>query len=150
VFLRDLCAETLETFDVEIDGSLSDGATAGQRNPGVAATGHEWAQDQRGGAHGFNQLVGGFRSGECKAVNGRAMLGPPVSEFDFGAHGSQEVACGLDVAHLGNVFEDDRLIGEQSGGHAGERGILSAADADRAQQGLSAAKNKFVHVRSPA
>ena len=146
VFLRDLCAQAFEAFDVEIDGASSDGAAAGKRDAGVAATGYQRAQDQRGGAHGLDQFVGGFGSGEVGAVDGGAMLGASVAEFDFGAHGSQQVARGLDVAHLRNVFEDDGLIGEQGGGHAGERGILGAADADRAEQRLSAANDKLVHI----
>ena len=78
-------------------------------------------------------------------MDGGAMLGASVAEFDFGAHGGQQVARGLDVAYLRNVFEDDRLIGEQGRGHAGQRGIFRAADAHRAEQRLAAADYKFVH-----
>ena len=78
------------------------------------------------------------------------MLGPAIAEFDFGAHGSQQLARGLDVAHLGNIFQNDRLVGEQSGGHAGKRGVLRAADANRAEQRIAAANDKFVHeLRGP-
>ena len=35
------------------------------------------------------------------------MLGASVAEFDLGAHGGQQLALGLDVAHLRNVFQDD-------------------------------------------
>ena len=44
-------------------------------------------------------------------MDGGAVLGASVAEFDFGAHGGEQVARGLDVAHLRNVFEDDRLVG---------------------------------------
>ena len=37
VFLRDLGAQAFEALDVEIDGALSDGASAGQRDAGAAA-----------------------------------------------------------------------------------------------------------------
>ena len=73
------------------------------------------------------------------------MLGASVAEFDFGAHGGQQVARGLNVAHLRNVFEDDRFVGEQRGGHAGKRGIFRAADAHGSKQRLAAADYKFVH-----
>ena len=73
------------------------------------------------------------------------MLRASVAEFDFGAHGGQQVARGLDVANLGNVFENDGLIGEQGCGHAGKGGIFCAADVDGAEQGLSAAKDELVH-----
>ena len=75
------------------------------------------------------------------------MVGASVAEFDFGAHGGQEVPGGLDVADLGNIFEDDRFVGEQGGGHAGECGVFCAADADGAEQRLAAADDEFVHRR---
>jgi hypothetical protein len=43
------------------------------------------------------------------------VLRASVAEFDLGSHGSQQVASGLNVAHLRNVFEDDRFVGEQGG-----------------------------------
>ena len=122
VLLRDLRAEPFEALDVQIDGAAADGAAAGQRDAGAAAAGDQRAEHQRGGAHGLDQFVGGFGTGEIRAVDGGAVLGASVAEFDLGAHGGEQVARGLNVADLGNVFEDDRLVGEQSGGHAGERG----------------------------
>ena len=74
-----------------------------------------------------------------------AVLGASVAEFDLGAHGGQQVARGLDVADLRNVLENYRLIGEQGRGHAGQRGVLRAADANRAEQRLSAANDEFIH-----
>ena len=73
------------------------------------------------------------------------MLGASVAEFDLGAHGGEQVARGLDVAHLRNIFENDGFVGEQGGGHAGERGVLCAADANRAEQRISAADYELVH-----
>ena len=34
----------------------------------------------------------------------------------------------------GNIFQDDRFVGEQGSGHGGKGGIFGAADANRAQQ----------------
>ena len=73
------------------------------------------------------------------------MLGASVAEFDLGAHGGEQLARGFDVAHLRNVFEDDRFVGEQSGGHAGEGGVFCAADANRAEQRIAAADYEFIH-----
>ena len=73
------------------------------------------------------------------------MLGASVAQFDFRAHGGEQFARGLDVAHLRNVFEDDRLVGEQGGGHGRQRGVLGAADADGPQQRIAAANYEFVH-----
>ncbi len=64
VFLRDLCAETLETLDVEIDGAGADGAAAGQRDVGASATGDQRAEHESRGAHGLDQFVGSFGRGQ--------------------------------------------------------------------------------------
>ena len=145
VILRDFRAELFESFDVQIDGAGADGAAAGERDAGAAAAGDQRSKDQGGGAHGLDQFVGRFGLGEIGAVNGGAVVGASVAKFDFGAHGGQQVARGLNVADLGNVFEDDGLIGEQGGGHAGQRGIFGSADADGAEQRLSAADYELVH-----
>ncbi len=145
VILRDLRAETFESLDVQVDGAGANGAAAGKRDAGVSAAGDERAEDQRGGAHGLDEFVGGFRGVELGAVDGGAVLGASVAEFDLGAHRGEKVARGLDVADLGNVFEDDGLVGEERGGHAGERGIFCAADADGAEEWLSAADYELVH-----
>ena len=40
------------------------------------------------------------------------MMRASIAEFDFRAHGRQQLARGFDVAHLRNVFQHDRFIGE--------------------------------------
>ncbi len=57
----------------------------------------------------------------------------------------EELSFGLDVADLGDVFEDDFFFGEDGGGHAGERGVLGAGDFDGSEKGVSAAYNELVH-----
>ena len=145
VVLRDFRAELFESFDVQVDGTAADGAAAGERDAGAAAAGDERSEDERGGAHGLDQFVGGFGAGEIFAVDGGAVVGASVAEFDLGAHGGEQVARGLNVADLRNVFEDDGFVGEQGGGHAGKRGVFCAADADGAEQRLAAADDEFVH-----
>ena len=107
VVLGDGRAQLFESLDVQVDGTAADGAAAGQRDAGEAAAGDERAEDERGGAHGLDEFVRSFGVGEIRAVNGGAVLGAAVAEFDFGAHGGEQVARGFDVADLGNVFEDD-------------------------------------------
>ena len=145
VLLRDLGAEAFESFDVQIDGTSSDGAAAGKRDTGTATAGDERSENQRGGTHGFHEFIRRFGCSQVLAVDGGAVMGASVAEFDFGAHGGEQVACGLNVADLRNVFENDRLIGEQGSGHAGKSGIFRAADADGAEQRLSAANDELIH-----
>ena len=68
-----------------------------------------------------------------------------VAEFDFGAHGDEQLALGLDVADLGNVFEGDFVFGEDGGGHAGKGGVFGAGDAHGADQRIAAANDEFIH-----
>ena len=73
------------------------------------------------------------------------MLRAPVAEFDIGAHRRQQAALGLDVTHLRNVFQNDRLIGEQGRGHRRQRSVLCAADAHGPQQRIAAAYYELIH-----
>ena len=149
VILRDFCAKLFQPFNVHVDRTAADGAAAGQRYAGASAAGNQRSENQRGGAHGLDQFIGSFGTGDIFAVNRGAVLGASVAEFDLGAHGGEQVARGLNVAHLRNVFENDRFVGEQCGSHAGKRGVLCATDAHGAEQRLSAADYKFVHDMSP-
>ncbi len=135
-----------ETFDVEVDGAAADGAAAGHGDAGDAGAGDERAEDERAGAHGLDDLVFGDGVGEDGALDGRAMLGAAVAQLDLGAHADEELALGLDVADLGDVFEDDLAFGEDGGGHAGERGVFGSGDFDGAEKGVSAAYYELVHL----
>src|SRR6266478_5356250 len=111
----------------------------------MAAAGDQRPEHEGRGAHGLDQFIGGFGRSQSLAMNGGAMLGAAVAEFDFGSHGGEEVARSLNVAYLRNVFENDRFVGEQGSGHAGKRSVFSAADADGAEQRFAAADDEFIH-----
>jgi len=76
------------------------------------------------------------------------MLGAAIAEFDFGAHALKQLALGFDVADLGNIFEDDFVLGKDGGGHAGKRGVFGSGDLDRAEKRVAAADYKLVHQAS--
>ena len=118
VLLRNLRAQALQTLDMEIDGASADGASAGQRDAGAATARDERPQDERRGAHGLDQFIRRFGSGQGAGANRGAVMSSPVAEFYFGAHGGEELACGLDVPYLRNVFQNHRFVGEQSRCHA--------------------------------
>ena len=138
-------AHGFEALDVEVDGTAADGAASGHGDAGDAGAGDERAEDQRAGAHGLDDLVLGDGVGEDGALDAGAMLGAAVAEFDLGAHGGEQLALGLDVADLGNVFQDDFVFGEDGGGHAGQSGVLCAGDFDGAEKRIAAANDKLVH-----
>ena len=146
VLLRDLRAQPLQTFDMQIDGAGTDGASAGQRDAGAATAGNERPQNERGGPHGLDQFIRRFGSGKRARANRGAMMGASVAEFDFGAHGGEQLARGLDVAHLRDVFENHRFVGEQGCRHARECGVLRATDSDGAEQGVATADYELIHV----
>ena len=87
-------------------------------------------------------------SERMRAADAGAMLGAAVAEFDFGAHAGEELALGLDVADLGDVFEDDFVFGEDGGGHAGEGGVFCSGDFDGAEKRVAAAYYELVHLVS--
>ena len=146
VLLRDFRAQQFQSLDVQIDGAGADGTAARKRDTGPAAPRHQRPQDQRRRAHLLDQFVGGFGSGQIAGANRGAMLRPSVTQFDFGAHGGQQFAGGLDVAHLRNIFQDDGFFSEQGRGHGRQGGVLGAADANCSQQRIAAANYKFVHL----
>ena len=76
------------------------------------------------------------------------MLGAAVAELDLGAHADEQLALGLDVADLRDVFEDDFAFGEDGGGHAGERGVFCSGDFDGAEKRVAAAYYELVHMTS--
>src|SRR5579883_1949694 len=145
VVLGDFGPQSLQAFDVEIDGTGPDGTASGQGYAGTAATGNQRAEHERRGPHGFHQFVGGLRGCQVGGLDRSAVMGAPVAEFHLRSHGREQAAGRLDVAHLGDVFENDGLIGQQSGRHAGERRILGPADAHRPEQRRAAANDELVH-----
>jgi len=145
MLLRDLRAQTLQSLDVEIDGAGANGASSGQRDAGVSTPRYERSQNERGGSHGLDQFIRRFGSGECARANRCPMMGASIAEFDFRTHGGKQLARGLDIAHLRDVFENHRFVGEQSCRHARERGVLRATDADCPQQRVATADYELIH-----
>jgi hypothetical protein len=52
------------------------------------------------------------------------VLGASEAEFDFGAHGREQLTRGLDVADLWNVFEGDGLICQSAAAMHGRAAFL--------------------------
>ncbi len=63
-----------------------------------------------------------------------AVLGAAVAEFNLGAHAGEELALGLDVLDLRDVFEDDLVFGQDGGGHARESGVFGSGDFNGAEE----------------
>ncbi len=146
MLLGDGCAQPLQALDVQVNRPGANGAAPGQRDARASGARQQRPQHQGRGAHGLHQLVGSLgRGAQAAAVDGGAVMGAPVSQLDLGAHGHQQLARSLNVAHVGHVLQDHRLIGEQSRSHGRQRGILGPADANRAQQRIPPANYEFIH-----
>jgi hypothetical protein len=68
-----------------------------------------------------------------------------VAEFDFGSHADQELAFRLYVADLRNIFEDNLVLGENGGGHAGKGGVFCSGDFNGAEKRVAAAYYELIH-----
>ena len=148
MILGDGGAHGFEALDVEIDGASADGAASGHGDACDAGAGDEGAEDEGTGAHGFDDLVLGDGVGEDGALDVGAVLGASIASLDLGSHAGEELALGLDVLDLGDVFEDDFIFGEDGGGHAGERGVFGSGDFDGTEKGVSAAYYELIHLNS--
>jgi hypothetical protein len=148
VILGDGGAHGFEALDVEVDGAAADGAASGHGDAGDAGACDERAEDERAGAHGLDDLVLGDGIGEDGALDASAVLGAAIAEFDLGAHAGQELALGLDVVDLRDVFEDDLVLGKDGGGHAGKGGVFRSGDFDGAEKGIAAAYYELIHLAS--
>jgi hypothetical protein len=74
------------------------------------------------------------------------MLRTAVAKLDLGSHAGEELTLGLDVADLGNVFEDDLILCEDGSGHAGEGGVFGSGDFDGAEERVAAAYYELIHI----
>ena len=52
----------------------------------------------------------------------------------------------MDVAQVGHVMDDARLLGEQGGGEDRQGGIFRAADFDRTGEWMAAVNENFIHT----
>ena len=57
----------------------------------------------------------------------------------------EQAAHVADVGQVGDVAEDDGLIGEQGGGHQRQRGVLGALDGELAFEAVAAVNLKTIH-----
>jgi hypothetical protein len=78
------------------------------------------------------------------------MMRAAIAQLNFRAHRGQQLPRRFNVAHLRDIFDDYRLVCEQSRSHARECGILRATDADRPQQRVAPANYQLIHASNLA
>ena len=141
----------LERHDVEVDGADADGAAARERDARLAEAGEERAEDEDGGAHRPDEVVGGLGGDDAGGVE---RDGPRRLARNRDAHAGEELLHRPDVGDGGKTVEGDGAFGEKGGGEVGQRGVLGAGDGELAGDAAGAGDEEGVQsgrslVRGP-
>ena len=91
----------------------------------------ERAEHEDAGAHLLHELVGGLGPHACRR---RPTSTSGAATFTSRPRKRRSAAVVVDVAQRGDVAQAARAVGEERGAEDGERGVLRAADADRAAE----------------
>src|SRR5215831_12104200 len=105
--LLDTGAHRLQAFQMQIDWPGPNSATSGGRDTSPAETGHERTEDQKGGAHGFDQIIRCLEV--CDAVRLHFQLGgavEPMAVLDPFAHAGKKPQGCPDISEMRNVLVD--------------------------------------------
>jgi len=148
----DFCTHFFEGGEMKIDGASPDGAAAGKRDAGHASASERGPEREDGCPHGLDEFVGSDGFVDCGRGDG-VIGGGEFGSSDGSAHVGEEFAHGNDVANHGDVVEEQRIGGEEAGGHGGECGVFCAADSYGAVEGFAAGDEEFIHsvlAASPA
>jgi hypothetical protein len=140
----DRSAHPLEAVQMQIDRPGADRAAARQRHPGLAGAGEQRPEDQHRGPHLAHQVVrrGGVHDLGAMQHDAPRRAGK-VAGFD--AEDLQQPPHRCDVHQIRDVLELERLIGQQTGGHQRQRGVLGAADVDPAGKRHTTVDQKTIH-----
>ena len=125
-----------------VDRSDTDGAAAGERDPGVPQPCYQRAKHQDAGTHGFDQLVG-------SVVDGGPVVGdkPECVTLLLPADPEvvEELAHGHDVPDPWESDQLERLVGEQRGGEGGQPGVFGATRANGAGEPIGSLNTESIH-----
>ena len=150
LFERDLGAERLHPFEVEVDGAGAPRAAAGERDAGLAAAAEERAEHVERGAHLLDEVVGRLGVVHVRRVDHhRVRRRGVVVGFvrDGAARDAEHVRERVDIVEHGHVAERGDAVGEDGGGHERERRVLRAADVNGTGEGASALNDELIHER---
>ena len=149
VFRGDDGAHFFESGEMQVDGTCTDGATAGERDVSFTGTRDDGAESKDGSAHGFDEIVRGDGVGEGFGFDG-VRGGREGRRGDVGRHEGEEFTHGDDVADLGDIVEGDGLAGEEGGSHERKGRVFRTGDFHPAVKRFAAANAEFIHfVESP-
>ena len=96
----------LKGQEVQVDGTSADRASAGQRDARAAFARHQRTEHEHGSAHGLDEVVRRFDRAQRSRLD---LDGAADATGDVCAQGLEHAAQGDDVAHVGDVVQDDGL-----------------------------------------
>ena len=138
----DLGAHGAQAHDVLVHGPRANGATAGQRYPGLAETRQQRAQREHRRAHGLHQLVGRLRPAQATGVDPHHTV---VVALDSDAHIADQLDHGRDVLQPRNILQRDRLGTQQRSAQRRQGGILGARNRHLTLQTPPATNQQLIH-----
>ena len=150
----DVGAQFGQRLEVQVHRAGADGAAAGQRHAGLAASRQNRPQNQHRGAHLADQIVGRGGAGDgprrqLENAPGVAAPGGVAVHMDVDAQLGQQVCHGRDVDQVRQVGQAKGAVGKQARGHQRQRRVLGAADTNGASQRRAAADMNAIHEVFP-
>ena len=124
----------LQTFDVQVNRTRTDGAAAGQRNARFAETCYQRPQHQDRGAHGFHHVVGRFQFVHLRAAQ-RHCSSCYIRRH---AHLHQQLAHRGDIVQIRHVVQMQFIRRQQPGAHDGQRRVLRPGNAHLTVEAIAA------------
>ena len=148
----DLGTHGLQGLQMQIHRAGADGAAAGQGHLGIAEAGQQRTQHQHRGAHLAHQIIGRGGIGDIgrrqlQHPTGMAAIGSLTVERQHDAVLGQQIGHGGDIHQMRQIGQAQGLVGQQTGGHEGQGGVLGPADGNDAPQRGAADDADLVHEK---
>ena len=138
-----LRAELSQTFQVQIDRTRSDRATARKRDGGVAGSCEERPENKYRRPHFSDDIVLRLASVESMRAEREDM--PVLKRSDFNAQGLKEARHRCDVRQLRRIRQRQRLFRQNGRRHQRQASVLRSCDPYRTLQRPAAANRDRVH-----
>ena len=127
---------------VQIDGPVADGASAGQRDDGPASPCQQRAQHAEARPHAPHEfVVGADRPGIDRLQQDRPIGRPRGTQSKLPKQRRERP----NVGQPGAAIQANRPFGEDRGGHHRQRRVLRAGRPDRTAESQAAVDRKVVH-----
>ena len=133
-------AKRLESFEVQINRSVTDDAAAGQGDGRFFFTTKQRAEHANAGAHFSHDFVG------CDGFDFvRLHTHDAARALHVSAEVREDLQHVVDVRQVGDIGNGAGFAREKCGGENGQRAVLAAGDADAAIEAVASVNEYFIH-----